>query len=137
MTDTIELVRNALADGDWRTAALHLPILIHNGTVCELEALETYEQHVGNQAPGNVRKTLAARLSMLANAQGRFKADTDWFEASRLAEVVREHGLPCRVVGGGLELKAASRMLSGTGRWTWEITYIPANSKSVAAYLGY
>lgn len=149
MSHIVSAVINALTAGRWLEAAPLFVELLEAGQVATLSDLAFYETASGQQCTDTrVRSILETRLGLLERAQKRFADRSQWYEAERLAEIVREHGHPCRVVmweGVGYRLKVASsiqkrvRKWQGEGShyWTWEFTYLCPDHGQVYVWLGY
>ncbi len=57
--------------------------------------------------------------------------------AYALANYIRAHGHPCRVLPDG-RIKAACRgVLVSTGRTVWSVELLPASPQAVLTWLGY
>lgn len=137
MDHIIAAIENALTSGRWRDAAPLLSDILSNGMTCELKSLEHYERLAGQKCDDDkVRFHLTSRLRMVDDRNWASRAAVVR-QAERLAEVVREHGYPCRVVGEGRYLRVASRAMSDTRRWTWVVEEIEADKGSVWAWMGY
>lgn len=138
MDHVVAAVENALTSGRWNDAAPLLNDILVYGVQCTLRPLAEYEKLAGRECDNTrVRHYLTFRLRMVSDAQKRFKADSVRFEAERLAKVVREHGFPCRVIGNGHSLRVAEPYQKPNGMWGWTVFQIDAESRTVAAWLGY
>lgn len=137
MSHLVSAVENALLAGRWLDAAPLLSDILSEGVPCSLETLEYYERTAGQTCESDkVRRILQTRLS-LADNRAHAAMMRRVREAERLASIVREHDMPCRVVSEGRELRVACRIQNTNGHWTWIVEQIVADMPTVSAYLGY
>jgi hypothetical protein len=130
MSHIISAIENALSAGRWNDAAPLLSDILQDGIPARLQSLEHYEAAAGSPCTSDtVRKALAFRLGVLERARNRF-------DVYRLASIVRDHAMPCRIVAGGKRLRVASQAWNGE-RWLWTVEEITADRVSVSRFLGY
>lgn len=130
MSHLVSAVENALSAGRWNDAAPLLSDIVAEGIPARLQSLEYYETAAGSRCDSDaIRKTLSFRLGVAERARGRF-------DVYRLASIVRDHAMPCRIVAGGKRLRVASQAWNGK-RWLWVVEEITATRTEVAKYLGY
>lgn len=138
MSHIVSAVINALTAGRWLEAAPLLVDLLEAGQVATLSDLAFYEAASGQQCTDpRVRSILETRLGLLDRAQARFAGRSQWYEAERLAKIVREHGHPCRVISNGWSLRVADRCIKANGSQGWICHPLEANERTVCAWLGY
>ena len=137
MDHVVSAVENALTSGRWNDAAPLLSDLLANGVPCVLKPLSDYEKLAGRECTDDrVRFHLTSRLRMLDDRQWS-QSRRAMLQSEKLAQVVRDHGYPCRVVAHGAQLRVASSYLSDKGNWVRVIEQIDATESTVSAWLGY